>query len=75
MWSNFRPVVNDRGWHKVDEYDTCPACLRRSAYLRSHDRFVHLDGSANVECWCAISRGETMPRRAVRRAPAEAEAA
>jgi hypothetical protein len=36
----------------------CPACGRESVYVRDLDRFLHLDGSGNRECWCAIS-----PRR------------
>jgi hypothetical protein len=51
----------------------CPVCARRSTYDRDSDRYFHLDGSANAECWCAISRGETVARRVDGQAPAEPE--
>jgi predicted GIY-YIG superfamily endonuclease len=45
---------NDR--HRPDE--VCPACQRTARYDRGLDRYFHLDGTDNLECWAAISRGE-----------------
>ena len=29
----------------------CPECSLPSIYVATIDRFVHVDGSPNVECW------------------------
>jgi hypothetical protein len=53
----FQFLDNSRGWRVVGDVVVCPVCERRSVYNRGEDRFFHLDGSANAECWCAISGG------------------
>jgi hypothetical protein len=62
-------------WRLVGDVVACPVCDRRSVYNRDEDRFFHLDGSANAECWCAISRGETIPRWRTRTAAGALDAA
>lgn len=57
-----QPLDNSRGWRYVGDAVVCPVCERRSVYNREQDRFFHLDGSANAECWCFISRGGLQPR-------------
>jgi hypothetical protein len=56
------------GWRVVCEYAACPVCGRGSFYHRGLDRYFHLDGCGNVECWVHISRGEPTPHRAASRA-------
>jgi hypothetical protein len=58
-----QPLDNSRGWRLVGDVVACPVCERRSVYNRDQDRFFHCDGTDNRQCWCAISRGETLPRR------------
>jgi predicted ATP-dependent serine protease len=36
----------------------CPHCASWSIYLRDEDRYLHVDGTPNRECWAAISRGD-----------------
>lgn len=36
----------------------CPACGVESFYRRTMDRFYHLDGSDNLDCWVSCTRGE-----------------
>lgn len=38
--------------------EPCPVCLRESWYWRALDRYIHVDGSANVDCWVYIARGD-----------------
>lgn len=40
------------------ELEKCPACGSRSLLVRQLDRYVHIDGSENHDCWLRISRGE-----------------
>lgn len=35
----------------------CPVCARPSILYQPLDRFLHLDGSSNVECWHALTSG------------------
>jgi hypothetical protein len=62
MFIELRPIGNDRGWRLVGDVVACPVCERRAVYNRGEDRFFHLDGSTNAECWCYISRGGLVPR-------------
>jgi len=40
----------------------CPACAKAAMFVASLDRYVHVDGSANLPCWLATGRGEvTLP--------------
>jgi len=49
----------ERGQPLPGEPDgACPACGFDSIYARQLDRFFHIDGSDNIDCWCAISRGD-----------------
>jgi hypothetical protein len=57
-----QPLGNSHGWRDVGDVVACPVCERRSVYSRGEDRFFHLDGSANAECWCYISRGGLVPQ-------------
>lgn len=36
----------------------CPVCGKPSGYACRLDRYTHFDGSANLDCWIAILRGE-----------------
>jgi hypothetical protein len=63
-----KPIGNPRGWHPA-----CPACERPSFYHRELDRYFHVDGTTNRQCWCAISRGETVSRVVEHQAPAKPE--
>ena len=68
MFNGLKPLDNPRGWHVV-----CPVCRARAVYSRDLDRYFHVDGSVNVQCWVAISRGEhpgAAPRVAGHQAPA-----
>ena len=46
---------------RIDYFDgVCPCCGGESIYSRDLDRYLHLDGTGNRECWVAISRGESL---------------
>lgn len=36
----------------------CPMCGADAFYSRPMDRFVHIDGSANQDCWRRMTSGE-----------------
>lgn len=44
--------------HLRDPKGPCRACGRQSVLVLSQDRFYHEDGSANVECWRTLLRGD-----------------
>lgn len=35
----------------------CPRCKKPAFYRRTEDRFYHLDGSCNRDCWLECTRG------------------
>lgn len=62
MFIELQPLDNSRGWRLIGDVVVCPVCQRRSVYSREQDRFFHLDGSTNAQCWCYISQGGLVPR-------------
>lgn len=42
----------------VDPRGPCPECGKEAVLVLSMDRFVHLDGSDNGDCWDAGLSGE-----------------
>lgn len=54
------PVVGAKVWRHTDGTGAahpCPVCDLPAYLLDELDRFVHADGSANAECWRAMSLG------------------
>jgi hypothetical protein len=72
MRITLRQLENTRGSRVVGHVVPCPVCERRSVYVRAHDRYVHLDGSANVHCRVHLSRGEPLPRARIGTAAGDA---
>lgn len=51
---------NDRSKSATESFDIypCPACGKESFYRRAMDRFYHLWGEDNVDCWVQCTRDE-----------------
>lgn len=40
------------------EFAPCPMCGQLSLYVAQLDRYVHINGSSNHDCWLRFLRGE-----------------
>lgn len=50
-------IVHNKSPRSPAPITCCPCCNRESIYDRAYDRYFHLDGTNNRECWAAISSG------------------
>lgn len=58
------PYGEDRRTH------ACPACGQPSIYTWALDRFVHIDGTDNRDCWYRLIRREAVTPVVTRTVPA-----